>query len=196
MNNFSKVFSVIAVIVVGSALAGCKDESRIEATTSLPPPHAGAVELGLGETYQGKNGQRITVFQIAHRQTLPEENWQAQQAAEREEKLTGLAAEVQFCNLSKSNNPEPSALSTFRLIQESEFSMNGKSIVTFNVSGQANLGMKTPLLENAPLDDQGCRKGWIDFINVYDEHGKPLKLGYLEDFTNPDSFAVVWPAGE
>ena len=194
MKSSKRLVSVIVVLFISLTTFGCGGQD--DTAGGIPAPYDKAAEFALGDAYQEKAGTRVTVHQIAHRQTLGLESWHAQKAAERGEKIIGLAAEVEVCAADDNSSPEQLPHGAFRLYAISEFRMGERSEMLIHGVAPADLGMKEPLLRKVALDGGGCKTGWVDFVNIYGEHGDPTKLGYLEDPLNEHAVQAVWLAGE
>lgn len=173
---------VVGMLLLSGVWMACSSEANDPGTEEVPPPYASADELSLGEAHTFGAGHRVAVHDLAHRQT----------GTSGDEEVTGLAAEVEMCAGEDSLEVNPFAM---RLFTETPFDMQGTPTVMHGRSGAAMTGLKEPLLEqNQTLSAGECARGWVDFFNVYDDHGTPTRVGFVASGT--DEAAAVWPASE
>lgn len=181
MNTQSSTETLIAAVLV-LAIVACGPQGDADGAAANPPPYAGAAELELGESHEFSGGHSVTVHAVEHRF----------KGTFSDKEMLLLAAEVEFCAGATPLVPPSQYLLLF---QESPFDMQGTMMVMHSSGPPASLGgLKQPALDDATEVQPGeCVRGWVEYLNVYDEHGKPTKLGFGEDSA---STAVIWPVAE
>ena len=179
----TRLHGTIVLAVIATA---CTSESKEGTDLGAPPlPYAGAVELQLGQYHTFGTNHRTAVHEVAHRQ---EGVWNGND-------YMGLAAEVEIC--AGDSEFEFNPLASLRLFQEVAFDMQGTRGIMYSESSPNNLGLKQPRIQehdSQTLKPGTCARGWVDFINVYGEHGKPMRLGFKKA-GNEYNVEAVWPTG-
>ena len=181
--------SAIPTVLLTAALVACGGDGGDASPDAPPAPWAGATELGSGESHTWGEGHRVTVHQIAHRAA----------GTHMGQEVTGLAAEVELC--AGDSGISGGDAGVWRLYLEREVDWQGQPMTQHSTGSPSMLGLREPLWElhdaSAELAAGACARGWIDFVNVYDEQGAPTRLGFSERWVEGDSGAdVVWSAGE
>ena len=72
--------------------------------------------------------------------------------------------------------------------------MQGTMSVMHSSAPPTNVGLKEPTLEDGVLQSAECARGWVDYLNVYGDHGEPTKLGFLDE--SQQATQASWPAEE
>lgn len=167
------------LIFLAVILVACGGESSDEvAAARTPPQYEGAIEMERGEFFTTDLGHRVTVHQVEHRVS----------GTEGGRELTGFAAEVEFC----AGETPATVSSSFQLFTENVAEWMGEMEILHGINGTASVGLKEPLL-SPNIEAGDCSRGWVDFLNVYGDHGEPAKLGFRE---TSDVADVVWPVSE
>lgn len=167
--------------LAATLLTGCNASAENESTVNQqPPPWSGTPELQLSEFQTLDDGSRITVHQISHRATT----------MHMDQESTGLAAEIEFC--AGGQAADPGRLS---LLSESLADWQGTSVTMYGQGGVAMIGLEEPRINlSSDVQSGECERGWIDFLNIYGEHGDPIAIGY--DHEADDVYEAMWPAKE
>ena len=159
----------------------CDSDRTATGDDQSPPPYQGATELAFGEYHTFGDGHRVTVHAVEHRV----------RGMAGDEETTGLGAEVEIC---AGETPSESSYWRLFLFQEAPFDMQGTMSVMHSSGPPTNRGLKEPTLEEGVLQPGECARGWVDYVNVYGDHGKPTKLGFLDE--SEQDTQAIWPAAE
>jgi hypothetical protein len=168
-------------LLLALAVASCESQSQPGNAAAEASPHAGAAELRSGEQHEFNGGNSVTVHAVDHRFV----------GSFSDDELLVLTADVEFCAGSMPMDPP---IEDLRLFLETAVDMQGTRMVMHAFNSPAGLGLKQPAFDYSTTIQTGqCLRGWVEFLNVYDEQGAPTMLGFGEDPDNPE---VVWTAAE
>ena len=175
-NGALRAFLTTAVVLF--VFAGCTPS---DGSAEQPPPWVGGTEMEMGALHEYGEGHRVGVHEVSHRVS----------GTVGGDEVVALAAEVEFCAGGSATEVEPHRLFLF---QETEFDMQGETRIMNSSGPPALVDLVDSPLPEEPLEAGECARGWVEFLNVYDDHGTPTKLAFMSE--DQQTALAIWPAAE